>query len=223
MSNFDASTANDEPDLANLRGSYQDEHPDELRAGAEPIAQFRSWLAEALQRDIDEPNAAVLATVDAHGAARQRTVLVKYVDENGFTFFTNYASGKAHDIAGDARVNLLFGWYAMHRQVIVSGVASKVSTEASQQYFAQRPRGSQLAAWASPQSRAISGRDELEGRYTRFDNEFSDSVPLPPGWGGFLVEPSRFEFWQGRENRLHDRLRYDRDTKGDWAVERLAP
>ena len=165
----------------------------------------------------------VLATLDASGRPHQRTVLLKGVDEGGFTFFTNYSSAKADQIAATGGVSLLFGWHRQHRQVIVSGVAKRIPVEDSRHYFARRPRGSQLAAWASRQSRVLDGRDELDAAFAHAGERFTGEVPMPDGWGGFRVVPDAVEFWQGRANRLHDRLVYRREERGGWRVVRLAP
>jgi pyridoxamine 5'-phosphate oxidase len=189
----------------------------------DPIGQFGRWFDDAVRGGDREPNAMVLATVDAGGRPRQRTVLLKGFDETGFRFFTNHTSAKGEQIAAEPRVSLLFGWYLQHRQVIVSGRAVKLDPEVSAGYFGSRPRGSQLAAWASPQSRRVADREELESAFARAGERFPDEVPPPPHWGGYRVEPEEIEFWQGRANRLHDRLRFRRDDSDAWVVVRLAP
>ncbi|MGH8876798.1 MAG: pyridoxamine 5'-phosphate oxidase [Stackebrandtia sp.] len=206
-------------DLSRLRREYTD--AGDLGITGDPVEWFGRWFDEAAAAET-EPNAMVLATVDEAGCPRQRTVLLKGFDAEGFTFFTNYTSDKAVQIAADSNVNLLFGWYRLHRQVIVSGRARQVSRRESSDYFATRPRGSQLAAWASPQSRPIPDRASLESGFAEAERRFPAEVPVPPHWGGYLVEPSRIEFWQGRVNRLHDRVRYHRESSG-WVPERLAP
>lgn len=205
-----------------MRIDYNGLTLEEAEAALDPLDQFHQWFDEAVRGGGLEPNAMVLATVDATGRPRQRTVLLKAVDDAGFTFFTNYSSAKADQIATSRHVNLLFGWYRQHRQVIVSGPATRIPREASERYFAQRPRGSQLAAWASRQSGVLRDRNELETAYAEASLRFPDGVPLPDDWGGFLVIPEEIEFWQGRANRLHDRLRY-RSTAGGWEVLRLSP
>ena len=206
-------------DLSRLRREYDE--PDELSLEADPFTWFGRWFEQAAAVE-PEPNAMVLATVDESGWPRQRTVLLKGFDATGFTFFTNYTSDKGVQIAGEPKVNLLFGWYRLHRQVIVAGLARQVPRAESEAYFATRPRGAQLAAWASTQSRPVADRAELERAYAQAESRYPNEVPAPPHWGGFVVEPRRVEFWQGRRNRLHDRVRYHRESSG-WVPERLAP
>ena len=196
---------------------------DEATAADDPFEQFRRWFDDAVRGGGLEANAMVLATVDSEGRPRQRTVLLKGVDEAGFTFFTNYSSAKAQQIAATGQVSLLFGWHHQHRQVIVSGTAEQISAEENRRYFSRRPRGSQLAAWASRQSRELTGRSELDEAFADAARRFPDEVPVPDGWGGFRVTPVTIEFWQGRTNRLHDRLMYRVDGDGRWQVARLAP
>lgn len=190
---------------------------------ADPLAQFAEWLTEAEAFPIYEPNAFVLGTIDDDGRPTARTVLLKGLD-NGFLFATNYLSRKGHALDGHTSVTAVFGWYAMHRQVIIEGHAEKVSADESTDYFASRPRGSQVAAWASEQSRPIASRDALEQQFADADNRFSDEpeVPRPPHWGGYRITPTRIEFWKGRSNRMHDRIVYLR-TGDSWTVERLQP
>jgi pyridoxamine 5'-phosphate oxidase len=197
---------------------------DEGMLAADPHDQFDRWMADVIEAGLPEPTAMVLATVSAAGQPRARTVLLKGHDKNGFTFFTNRTSRKGTDLDEVPRASLLFPWHAIHRQVIVEGTVTKVSAEASAAYFRTRPRGSQLAAWASRQSTVIGSRQDLEGRFELMERRWPDDaeVPLPDFWGGYLVTPQVIEFWHGRVNRMHDRLRYRR--RGDsWVVERLAP
>ncbi|HZE42111.1 MAG TPA: pyridoxamine 5'-phosphate oxidase [Stackebrandtia sp.] len=210
-------------DLSQLRRDYSSPSLDEADAAADPITQFRGWFDAARDSEATEANAMVLATVDAQGRPQQRTVLLKAVDERGFTFFTNYESDKGRQIAGNPEVSLLFGWYIAHRQVRVCGAAARVPRAETEDYFATRPRGSQLAAWASAQSRRLGSRAELDAEVEAMGRRFGDEVPAPPHWGGYRVEPRTVEFWQGRRDRLHDRLRYQRDENDGWVVERLAP
>jgi len=194
-----------------------DLHPD-------PIAQFTTWLGEAAENIvIVEANAMVLSTVEENTPV-SRTVLLKEVSGAGFTFFTNYESAKARQIAVNPQISLLFPWYPMERQVMVRGVAEKVSQSDSHDYFASRPWGSQIGAWASSQSQNLASREVLEESYAHFANLYPEGldVPTPPHWGGYLVRPTVIEFWQGRYSRLHDRLRYTL-TEGGWQLGRLHP
>ncbi len=197
---------------------------DEGMIAADPHEQFGRWMADVIELGLPEPTAVVLATVSAAGQPRARMVLLKGHDEEGFTFFTNRTSRKGSDLDEVPRASLLFPWYAIHRQVIVEGTVTRLSAEASAAYFHSRPRASQLAAWASRQSTVIASRDVLEERYARMEQRWpgDQEVPLPAFWGGYLVRPQTFEFWHGRANRMHDRLRYRR-ADGAWVIERLAP
>ena len=197
----------------------------------DPFVAFAKWLAEAAGNDfIVEANAMVLSTLgtDSQGAdaITTRTVLLKDVSEGGFTFFTNYGSRKAQAIELNSQVTLLFPWYAMERQVSISGYAEKISREESEDYFATRPWGSQIGAWASAQSAPLDSREELEQRFKGASEKWPEGsvVPCPPHWGGYRVTPVAIEFWQGRYSRLHDRLRYERsNTNSDWEVSRYYP
>jgi pyridoxamine 5'-phosphate oxidase len=210
-------------DLAAMRREYADAGLEERDLPPEPVALWREWLEAAASAAIAEVNAMVVSTVDAAGAPSSRMVLCKHADAEGFVFFTNYASDKARDIEGNPHVSLLFPWHPLGRQVRVDGVASRVDPAESAAYFATRPRGAQLGAWASRQSSVIGSRAELDDHVAETESRFgSGEIPLPPHWGGFRVRPSRVEFWQGRGNRLHDRLRYVREQDG-WRVERLSP
>jgi pyridoxamine 5'-phosphate oxidase len=191
---------------------------------ADPIRQFQRWYEETIATGIPEPNAMSLATVAEDGQPWVRTMLLKLYDEQGFVFFTNYESRKSKQIAGQPRVALLFPWVALARQVQITGTASRIPTAESLKYFATRPRGSQLGAWASPQSRVISSRSLLEAKVEEMRRKLGrGEIPLPDFWGGFRVKPATMEFWQGRESRLHDRFRYSRAPAGGWHIERLAP
>ncbi len=210
-------------DLGHLREQYQSEGLDRLDADPDPIEQFRRWFAEVEASGLWEPNAMVVSTVDGSGWPAARIVLLKALDERGFVFFTNYDSDKGRDLAAEPRTSLTFFWTELRRQVRVRGVARRLGDAENDAYFATRPRGSQLGAWASPQSQIVPGRDAFEARFAELDARYGDAViPRPPHWGGFAIEPERIEFWQGRENRLHDRLRYER-TDGSWVTVRLAP
>ena len=194
---------------------------------ADPFVAFADWLRQAHQNPmIVEANAMVLSTLGTDLTISTRTVLLKDISEGGFTFFTNYSSRKAHAIENNEQVSLLFPWYAMERQVAVSGLAAKVSQQESEEYFASRPWGSQIGAWASHQSSPLASREELEQRYEGAAKKWPDgtAVPCPPHWGGFRVIPLSIEFWQGRYSRLHDRLRYERSNTGaDWELNRYYP
>jgi pyridoxamine 5'-phosphate oxidase len=189
-----------------------------------PFAQFRVWMEQAVKSSMPDPTAMCLATVDAEGRPWQRTVLLKGFDEQGFLFYTNLGSRKAKDIEGNANVSLLFPWMPLDRQVIIGGRAEKLSKTQALKYFLKRPRGSQLAAWASKQSSRITSRQALEAQFIQMKQKFTEGeVPLPDFWGGYRVVPAEFEFWQGGESRLHDRFQYLQQPSGDWAISRLAP
>ena len=190
----------------------------------DPIRQFQRWFEEAIAQDIPEPNAMSLATVDTRGQPYIRTVLLKLYDTSGFVFFTNYESRKARQIGENPRVSLLFPWVALARQLQIVGTARRIPTAESLKYFATRPRGSQIGAWASPQSRVITTRSLLEEKVAEIKRHFAEGqIPLPDFWGGYRVEPEMIELWQGRESRLHDRFQYVRDQDRNWLIERLAP
>ena len=190
----------------------------------DPYVVFAQWFEQAINSDLPEPNAMSLATVDSDGQPWQRMVLLKTFDEDGFVFFTNYTSRKAEHIKVNARVSLLFPWQAMARQVKITGLASKISAADSLKYFITRPRGSQIGAWASPQSKVITSRALLENKVYEIKEKFSHGeIPLPSFWGGYRVQASTLEFWQARESRLHDRFMYRRNDRQDWSIERLAP
>ena len=209
-------------EIGQMRRSYGEAGLTEGDLTRNPIDLFLKWLSEAAANEyIVEANAMVLSTFGDEFPTT-RSVLLKDVSDNGLTFFTNYSSRKADAIAKNPKVSLLFPWYPMERQVAVIGNAEKVSEKDSAEYFATRPRSSQLGAWASAQSQPLSSREELEERYKELDKEFPNEVPKPPHWGGFLVRPISFEFWQGRYSRLHDRFIYSKN-KSDWEISRLNP
>jgi pyridoxamine 5'-phosphate oxidase len=190
----------------------------------DPIEQFELWYEQLHKADIFEPSAMTIATVAPDGQPYLRTVLLKLFDKNGFVFYTNYGSRKAKHIETNPRVGLLFAWVPLARQVKITGIAEKVSTAESLKYFATRPRGSQIGAWASAQSEIVSSRSMLEAKFEELKQKFAQGeVPLPEFWGGYRVVPQSIEFWQGRDNRLHDRFIFTRKEAGDWQIARLAP
>jgi len=189
----------------------------------DPYAQFAHWYARALATQKPLPHAAALATATRSGRPSLRMVLLKGFDARGFVFYTNYRSSKGRDLASNPRASLLFYWGSLERQVRVDGTVAKVARRESDDYFATRPRGSQLAAWASPQSEPLPDRAALERGFAALAEKYSGEVPRPPEWGGYRLAPEAIEFWQGREDRLHDRVRYRRARNGRWVIERLAP
>jgi pyridoxamine 5'-phosphate oxidase len=215
-------------EIQSMRRSYSER---ELDLPDQPIEAFKLWLKEASEvPSIVEANAMVLSTLGAEEILTSRTVLLKDVTEDGFTFFTNYNSRKAQALQLNSQVSLLFPWYAIERQVIVQGYAEKVSREESESYFQTRPWSSQIGAWASQQSTPLANREELENRYKGAAEKWPEGsiVPTPPHWGGYLVRPFSIEFWQGRYSRLHDRIRFDRshnsgEISGDWNASRYYP
>lgn len=189
----------------------------------DPMAQFEQWMEQAIHSEVPDPTAMTLATVSADGEPTQRIVLLKHADEQGFVFYTNYSSRKALDIASNSQVSLHFPWHFMERQVKVNGFAQKIPVAQSLAYFLSRPRDSQLAAWSSAQSHAVNSRQLLETQFARMKAKFANGeVPLPDFWGGFIIKPYRFEFWQGGAMRLHDRFEYQKNQAG-WSIQRLAP
>jgi pyridoxamine 5'-phosphate oxidase len=210
-----------------MRAAYARAGLDEATASADPLEQFDRWLQDAIDAGLPEPNAMVIATATPDGVPSARTVLLKGVDERGFGFFTNSGSRKGAELAANPRAALVFPWHALERQVRVSGPVSVMARAEVADYFASRPRASQLGAWASPQSQVIGGRADLDARLAEVTARWPDDaeVPVPDSWGGYRVAPEEIEFWAGREGRLHDRLRYRRDpaTPGGWLRERLAP
>ena len=197
------------------------------RSGLEkdPMVQFTYWFEQAQKTDIPDSTAMILATVNTKGQPSQRTVLLKYYDEHGFVFFTNFSSRKAEEMKDNQQVSMIFVWLDLERQVIINGRAEKISVTESAKYFMSRPKDSQMAAWVSSQSHPVSSRQMLIQKFNEMKTKIGEGkVPLPSFWGGYRVEPVEMEFWQGRENRLHDRFLYTRDTEsGDWSTERLAP
>jgi len=211
------------PDLAAMRQAYALTGLDEGLVAAGPLEQFDRWLQDAIDAGLPEPNAMVVATATPDGVPSARTVLLKGVDERGFTFFTNSGSRKGVELAANPRAALVFPWHALARQVRVTGPVSVVERAEAADYFASRPLDSRLGAWASPQSAVIASRAELDARLSEVTGRWQGvEVPLPDFWGGYRVAPEEVEFWAGREGRLHDRLRYRRGPHG-WLLERLAP
>jgi pyridoxamine 5'-phosphate oxidase len=212
-------------DISAMRRHYGEIGLSESDLPNEPISLFNNWLKAAAEYEvIVEANAMVLSTVSDNSPS-SRTVLLKDLTEAGFTFFTNYGSTKAKAIAENSSVSLLFPWYAMERQVIIIGSANKIARVESEKYFATRPRTSQIGAWASEQSSPLSSRQDLEKKFKEFEEKWSDAteIPTPPNWGGFVVNPTSIEFWQGRYSRLHDRIRYLRLSDNNWQRLRLNP
>ncbi len=190
----------------------------------DPLRQFEHWLEQAVRAGLTDPTGMVLATVDETGSPWQRIVLLKGLSHGGFVFYTNYGSAKARDIAAHPRVSLLFPWNELDRQVIIGGRAEKMSMAESAAYFVTRPRESQIAAWASRQSRPLSARALLEQHVSALREKFGKGeIPVPDFWGGYRVLPDRIEFWQGGEHRLHDRFEYSRQESGEWTIEQLQP
>ncbi|WP_405983038.1 pyridoxamine 5'-phosphate oxidase [Streptomyces sp. NBC_00158] len=207
-----------------MRKQYRSEIVEEAGLADDPMAQFALWFQQAADSHLFEPNAMVVSTATAAGRPSSRTVLLKQFDSRGFVFFTNYGSRKVREIDENPYVSLLFPWHPIARQVIVTGRAERIGRDETAAYFRSRPHGSQLGAWASAQSTVIGSRAELDRRYAELEARYpeGEQVPVPPEWGGLRVLPDALEFWQGHENRLHDRLRYVLD--GDkWRVERLCP
>lgn len=210
--------------IAHLRKEYSSQTLDLSDVLADPFSQFARWFDEAIQSEITEPNAMTLATASANGMPSARVVLLKGVDDNGFVFYTNYQSHKAKEMEENPRAALLFCWLELERQLRIEGTVERVSAAESTEYFQSRPKGSQIGAWASPQSQVIPNREYLETKLAELSHQYaeSDVLPRPEHWGGYRVRPLVIEFWQGRESRLHDRIRY-RKEGNFWAIERLAP
>ena len=224
MNNGDDSKTVAAKDIAGIRREYRHAQLDESDLDPNPVEQFRRWMDDAIQSgQIADPTAMAFASATSDGAPSVRIMLLKAFDEKGFVFFTNYESRKGREVEQNPRGALLFYWPPLDRQVRIEGVLKKVSREISVRYFSSRPRESRVGAWASTQSSVVAGRAELETRFHEFEKKFAaGEVPVPPTWGGYSLEPVQFEFWQGRENRLHDRFRYAKSGEG-WTITRLSP
>ncbi|MGH3862891.1 pyridoxamine 5'-phosphate oxidase [Actinokineospora sp.] len=211
-------------ELPTMRVAYEQGALTEADLAKTWYEQLQRWLDAARQAGVAEPNAMVLATANAEGMPSSRTVLAKGLDERGLVFFTNYTSAKSHDLMATRYASATFPWFAMHRQATIRGTVEKVSSAETAEYWAKRPRGSQLGAWASPQSIVVNGRPALEAALANVERRFADAetVPVPPHWGGWRIQPEVVEFWQGRQDRMHDRLRFQL-TRDGWRVQRLGP
>lgn len=210
-------------DIQQLRVEYRSKSLDFLNLHTSPFVQFQTWFEEARKSQILEPNAMILATASLQARPSSRTVLLKNLDEKGLLFFTSYESRKARELEQNPFASVTFLWKELERQVIIEGKVEKSTLEQSHSYFSQRPRGSQMAVWASHQGQVIPSRTALEEEYQHVIQKYEgQSIPTPPYWGGFYLVPNRFEFWQGRENRLHDRFQYILDTE-TWHIDRLSP
>jgi len=212
-------------DISHFRREYLKGGLSRSSLDPDPLKQFTTWFEQARSTEIPDPTAMVLATVGSNGQPSQRTVLLKYYDNSGFVFFTNFESRKAQEIAANSRVSLLFVWLDLERQIQVNGTASRISASESAKYFMSRPKDSQMAAWVSSQSHTLTSRQILLQKFQEMKRKIGEGkVPIPSFWGGYRVEPVEIEFWQGRQNRLHDRFLYTRnESAGGWKIERLAP
>jgi pyridoxamine 5'-phosphate oxidase len=210
------------PDLAALRNDYSLKTLDESQVDRDPLKQFGVWMVEAIHAQVPEPTAMNLSTVSAQGRPSARIMLLKGVDPRGFVFYTNYSSRKGREMEANPAVAITFLWKELERQVRIEGKVERVSAADSDEYFATRPLGSRIGAWASPQSQVIADRGWLEERMQKLAAQYGEAPPRPPHWGGFRLLPDYIEFWQGRLSRLHDRIAYTR-ADGDWGIARLAP
>jgi pyridoxamine 5'-phosphate oxidase len=212
----------DNKKLANIRGKYLDKELKESSINKDPFKQFSLWMDDVIKTGIIEPNAMMLATSDENNVPSARVVLLKEIKDGGLFFYTNYESKKARDLSVNPNAYLLFFWRELGRQIRISGKVSRISEEDSEKYFSTRPYESKISAWASKQSSIITDRKTLEDKYEEMKKKFGSEVPLPPFWGGYKLVPVKFEFWQGRPNRLHDRIEYRR-KENEWEIVRLAP
>jgi pyridoxamine 5'-phosphate oxidase len=221
----DASSQARAIELARMRLSYSRESLTESQAHPDPVLQFQEWFQQAAAAGLPEPNAMTLATVSSAGQPSARMVLLKGLEEGDFIFYTNYESRKGRELAENPLAALVFHWPELERQVRVEGSVRRVSSGQSDAYFASRPKGSRLSAWASEQSAPVTGREQLENRLSQLEQQFegAEAIPRPPYWGGYALRPESIEFWQGRADRLHDRLVYQRAAGGSWIRSRLAP
>lgn len=212
-------------DISKLRTHYEGKLLDEKTVKPDPLEQFKEWFNEALDSEISEPNAMILATAGKSGVPSVRTVLLKSVDGKGFVFYTNYKSRKGQEIEENPHVSLLFFWPQLQRQIRIAGIISKTDPAVSESYFRERPAESRISAWVSTQSHELSGKAELEENYHIFEAKYRNKeIPYPPFWGGYSVLPYSYEFWQGQPNRMHDRIEYNQDPETrDWLIRRLAP
>jgi len=210
--------------IADLRKEYSSQSLLETDVEPHPFDQFQKWWMQAVNSQINEPNAMTLATASSDGMPAARIVLLKGFDKDGFVFFTNYKSYKAMQLEENPRACLVFFWKELERQVRITGLVKKISEKQSDEYFYSRPKGSQIGAWTSPQSQVIESRDWLDKQYLQLSEEFKEKeLKRPPYWGGYLVTPVIIEFWQGRPSRLHDRIQYSLQENGSWKTERLSP
>ena len=209
--------------IADLRKSYERDELDESASAADPLQQFERWFQQALAAELPEPNAMTVATVGADGRPSTRVVLIKGYDARGIVWYTNYESRKGRELAGNPHAALQFHWVELERVVRIEGRVEKVDAAESDAYYQSRPLDSRIGAWASPQSQVIASRAVLVANAARYGAQYLLLPPRPPQWGGFRLVPDRWEFWQGRKSRLHDRLRYRLDEAGTWVRERLAP
>lgn len=211
--------------IANLRQDYKQKSLDIKDVQTDPIQQFKIWFEEALESNLKEPNAMILATSDKTGMPNARVLLLKGFDEKGFVFFTNYESEKGKELSENPKAAMVFNWLDLERQVRIRGTIEKIKEEESTEYFQSRPKESQIGAWASPQSRVIASREVLERNQAYLQEEYKKAfvLPRPEHWGGYCLVPTEVEFWQGRSSRLHDRILFSKNAKNQWKIERLAP